>query len=95
MLEGKLDGKEIQDRKQLHDTLAMELQFPVWYGANLDALYDCLTDIHIETRLTVLHSDKLRENLGPYADKLFYVLRRAARENPRFISAGEDSSFYK
>lgn len=85
MLEGKLDGKEIRDRKQLHDTLAMELQFPVWYGANLDALYDCLTDIHIETRLTVLHSGELRENLGPYADKLLYVLRQTARENPQFI----------
>ncbi len=93
MLEGKLDGREIQNRKQLHDTLAMELQFPVWYGANLDALYDCLTDIHIETKLTIVHSDKLRENLGSYADKLFCVLRRAARENPRFISDGEDSRF--
>lgn len=85
MLEGKLDGKKIQNRKQLHDTLAMELQFPAWYGANLDALYDCLTDIHTDTRLTVLHGEKLRENLGPYADKLFYVLRQTARENSRFI----------
>ena len=81
---GVLNGKEIRNRKQLHETLAMELQFPVWYGANLDALYDCLTDIHTDTRLTVLHSGELREHLGPYADKLLCVLRQTARENAWF-----------
>lgn len=24
--------------------LGTDLQFPIWYGANFDALYDCLTD---------------------------------------------------
>ncbi len=31
----------------LHQTLAKELNFPKWYGGNLDALNDCLSDIEI------------------------------------------------
>ncbi|MGE3268300.1 MAG: barstar family protein, partial [Chloroflexota bacterium] len=29
----------------VHDDIARTLQFPGWYGRNLDALRDCLTDI--------------------------------------------------
>ena len=33
--------------KQMHDMLARELGFPGYYGRNLDALNDCLSDIDI------------------------------------------------
>jgi len=33
------------DKKELLARLARELQFPAWYGANWDALEDCLTDL--------------------------------------------------
>lgn len=36
---------------QLHQELARKLSFPQWYGANLDALYDCLTDLEEDTHL--------------------------------------------
>ena len=44
-----LDGTIILDREMLHDTLATGLRLPPWYGRNLDALYDCLTDVQEET----------------------------------------------
>ncbi len=37
-----LEGERIIDRDKLHVILAAKLQFPGWYGRNLDALYDCL-----------------------------------------------------
>ena len=40
----------IETKQQLHAALASALNFPEWYGHNLDALYDCLTelrDIHL------------------------------------------------
>ena len=46
-----IDGNIISHRLQLHDFLASELNFPETYGKNLDALYDCLTDIHDETEI--------------------------------------------
>ena len=40
-----LDGRTIDSRETLHQTLFELLQLPAWYGRNLDALYDCLTDL--------------------------------------------------
>lgn len=39
------------DRKWLLDAIGKALSFPRWYGANLDALADCLTEL---TRPTAL-----------------------------------------
>lgn len=77
-----LDGDKITDRKILHNTLAESLDFPDWYGRNLDALYDCLTDFHEETEIRLLHGTALMENLGNYALLLFKVLHEAAKDNP-------------
>ena len=35
----------LADKEVLHDTLARELALPDWYGRNLDALHDCLTEL--------------------------------------------------
>ncbi len=32
-------------RREIHRYIAGKMDFPVYYGHNLDALYDCLTDI--------------------------------------------------
>lgn len=84
MIEVKLDGEKIRDRGELHSCLASALGFPSWYGANLDALYDCLTDINADTRLVICHGDELAEKLGIYKERLFRVLYQAAEDNPRF-----------
>jgi ribonuclease inhibitor len=79
-----LDGKMITDKKKLHETLQTELEFPTWYGANLDALYDSLTDMHEEVNITVINSSDLELNLGGYA-KVFYKVLDSACENNNFI----------
>jgi len=33
------------DRKSVLQAIGRAFAFPQWYGANLDALYDCLTDL--------------------------------------------------
>ena len=40
----RLDCRQMEDRERLHDYLAQTLEFPSWYGRNLDALYDLLCD---------------------------------------------------
>lgn len=77
-----LDGKKIENRKRLHEVLADSLSFPEWYGRNLDALYDCLTDLREEAEVRILHQNKLEEQLGDYAGLLMEVLHVAAEENP-------------
>ncbi|MCW2816893.1 MAG: hypothetical protein JWN84_4348 [Nocardioides sp.] len=40
-----LDGARIDSAPALHAALAAALRFPDWYGANLDALADCLREV--------------------------------------------------
>ncbi len=47
-----IDCARIDGSREFHYALAQQLQFPEWYGNNLDALHDCLTDIHEGTILT-------------------------------------------
>lgn len=39
----KIDGAEFHSEEELHSLLAEGLQFPDYYGKNLDALWDCLS----------------------------------------------------
>ena len=41
----ELIASQLADQEVLHDVLARELELPEWYGRNLDALHDCLTDL--------------------------------------------------
>lgn len=40
-----LDSSSHADKASTLDAIAAELSFPDWFGRNLDALYDCLTDL--------------------------------------------------
>lgn len=78
-----LDGEMILNKEMLHSTLAGAMDFPDWYGRNLDALYDCLTDMTEETEIRIRNENALTEHLGNYAEALKKALRAAAEENHR------------
>lgn len=77
-----LDGEKITDREMLHDILAEQLALPEWYGRNLDALYDCLTERREAAEIRILQKSVLEERLGGYAKALENVLSAIAGENP-------------
>lgn len=74
-------GSEIKTRAQLHDALQAQLDLPEYYGRNLDALFDCLTELHEPSQIEVAETALLKEHLGFYAHSLLILLRRAADEN--------------
>ena len=77
MKEIVLNCAKIRSMPELHEILARELNFPDWYGNNLDALHDCLTAIAEETKLTFLHVPAL-----PFSTAgLLRVLRDSENEN--------------
>ena len=87
-----LDGNLILDREMLHDVLAEELHLPEWYGRNLDALYDCLTDVREETRITLRNRDALEEHLGSYGHRLMRLLEDVTLDNPNvWLATSEDA----
>ena len=59
-----LYGAEITGRAALHAAIARQLDVPDWYGANLDALHDLLTERRPALRVVVLGREALRESLG-------------------------------
>ena len=77
-----IDGNAVTSMEDIHKLLAQQLEFPEWYGGNLDALHDCLTDLHEEADVSIVHSEALLETLGPAYVRLSRVLSDAADENP-------------
>lgn len=81
MREIRLDGRAMTTREMAHDMLSQALSLPPYYGRNLDALHDCLTDIAQPTRITLRHASSMTEAQGRYGEQLLRVLRDAATEN--------------
>ena len=71
-----LDGNILADIAQVHDYIKEMLDFPEYYGKNLDALYDCLTDLmDVEITITAPEED------GAIFQKVLRVFKAADREN--------------
>ena len=84
MIQVCIDAADLMTRQDLHRVFAQTLSFPDWYGNNLDAMHDCLTDCRRDVTLTLLHTDALKEHLGHYAEVLLEMLRDVTAENPHF-----------
>lgn len=69
----KLDGKKMTDRKAMHDYLKKALMLPEYYGANMDALNDCLGEMNIKDSVEIMNVDAMKEALGFYGEKLIQV----------------------
>lgn len=76
-----LDAHEMSNRERLHDYVAIKLALPAYYGRNLDALYDCLSDIQQPTIIFLTHQRALSENLGNYGRKVGQVFKDVAHQN--------------
>ena len=81
--EYKLDFKGITDKEGLHDYLRSVLPLPDYYGRNLDALYDALTEMPL-CMISLRHLEDL-ECLGDYALSFAETLEEAAASNLRLI----------
>ena len=52
-----LDAQCMNSKSEAHTYLQEKLDFPEYYGKNLDALYDCLTDIGRPTAVGIFISE--------------------------------------
>ena len=82
MLKCTIDGANMCTRADAHTELSRALQLPEYYGANLDALYDCASTMDAE--LTLSHPAAMLNALHIYGCKLLQTLWDAAECNPGF-----------
>lgn len=77
-----LDGTEMTDRCAAHEYLKKQLDLPDYYGGNLDALYDILTEYEKECTIILRNRVAMEDNLGSYSLSLIDTIKDAARDNP-------------
>lgn len=87
-----LSPNRVRDRESLHAALARQLDFPAWYGGNLDALYDLLTAEGERVCILLLNRKKLASSLGEDYDRLLAVLEDVNRETGRVTVVGDGKS---
>lgn len=70
--------KDVRDTRTLLASVGEGLNFPPYFGKNLDAFWDCIRDLDVEERsIVILHDDlpKIpREDMAAYLE----ILRDAA-----------------
>ncbi|HBD63549.1 MAG TPA: hypothetical protein DC038_03835 [Clostridiales bacterium] len=88
-----LDGSKMTSRDTAHKYIKECMNFPEYYGENLDALWDLLSTWASETTVYLLNEEKMHENLGEYGELLKGVFQEAAYENDNIcfvVSADEE-----
>ena len=83
-----LNCEELYERRRAHRYLAKTLEFPDYYGKNLDALFDCLTELS-DCTIVLKGADVLRQ-AGGYGVRVLQVLEEAAQANPHLCLETED-----
>ena len=65
-----LDARKLDEKKAAHEYLKKILSFPDYYGCNLDALYDCLSE-RVPLNFYIIHT----EEASDYYPKVLSVLQ--------------------
>jgi ribonuclease inhibitor len=81
-----LEGSLINSQEDLHGQIAAALEFPSYYGKNLDALWDCLSDYTISLQgqsvdIIIKNSDHVKKMIGAdYLEKVIACFSEARDE---------------
>ena len=90
-----LDCENMTDREKAHEYIADVLEFPDYYGRNLDALFDCLTEMG-ECSILFINLEAL-DMLGEYSGAMLAVFEEAEAINDDLTlvyDSTEDTEFY-
>ena len=77
-----IDLAGVATAAELHRRVRAVLPCPEWYGDNLDALYDLLTEQGSGWQVTFLHTEETDTLLPAYMASLRRLCRRAIAETP-------------
>ena len=87
-LEGVGSEEDVQER------LMESLPLPDYYGRNLDALYDVLTEIGDGWHIIIVNSEDVDEEVKPYVDDMIGTIEDASAVALDLTVECEDDSDY-
>lgn len=74
---------DIQSMQDFHDQVQKTLGFPYYYGRNLDAFWDCLTDLTEHIPIEFIGVDDLPRSLQIEVNRYRDVLREFQKTTER------------
>lgn len=77
----ELDGSKMNSIQNTHMYLKESMELPEYYGENLDAMYDVMSDISENTFVFVLNSKQMRDSLGDYSVRMEQVWEDLEQSN--------------
>ena len=87
MITFKIDGKKLTDWNSFHSEFKSELNFPDYYGENMDAWIDCVDELTKTPTLLQIENGKfLKENKPEFLNA---ILECGAFINFRKVEQGE------
>lgn len=86
----ELDGRKMDSRVLAHQHIKQALGLPDHYGANLDALHDCLGEME-SAHITLRYADAMLNALGLYGQQLLRVFGDSAEERGDLVFVARKS----
>lgn len=77
-----VDIRDVKTREELHSKIASVLPLPDYYGRNLDALFDVLTESAEERKIKFIMGKPVEDALDKYYSALCAMCGAAEEENP-------------
>lgn len=81
MQEVYINGSDYETPEEVHEFLNDALDCPGYYGRNLSALYDVLTELSEDTRIVLNLSDVDDDGMIEFLERMAEVMTDAADEN--------------
>ena len=78
----RLDVTNIETVRAMHIYIRYRMDFPAYYGCNLDALHDMLTELAEPTQIVLCGMDRAGEEVKRWIPAFLRAAEDAAQENP-------------
>ncbi|SDP77930.1 Barstar, RNAse (barnase) inhibitor [Phyllobacterium sp. YR620] len=95
----EIDFRNVKSLSDFEDIISTSLKFPYYYGRNINAFWDCLTDILDDTMVNIFNYDSIdkvtRDHIAFYILLMFEYQEKTNRQFRIHLYFGNDLPEHK